>query len=159
MAGKNFHVMDEAVFFYINLGTAASPTWTIIKQAEDIKCDISKAEIELKGGVAGFKTYRGGDFDLPLTFMYSRSADDVADPVYDELYKESFVGRKPIQLALTVGLIATAKSGFHCPFEVIKHGFKKERDGQQVYELECKPTDMCESDALVLPELIVPSGA
>lgn len=158
MPNKNYYMFDRKdVFFYINLGTYAAPIWTLVMNADEIASDITKTEIEVVNGVSQFKLYRSGKFDLPLNFKYSRAAIDITDTIYDALYTDSFVGREPFEMALTVGPITDPMAGFRAYFEVMKHNFMKKSEGQQVYDLGMKLTDVCENDAFIEPELLVPT--
>ena len=154
MPNKNFYVFDSKdVFFYLNLGTFAAPIWTLVMNADEIASDITKTEIEVINGVSLFKLYRSGKFDLPLNYKYSRASLDTTDTVYEAIYARSFVGREPIEMALTVGPITAPKSGFRAFFETMKHNFMKNSEGQQIYDIGMKLTDVCEDGNFIEPEL------
>ena len=150
----HFFMMDEEAFFYVNMGTDASPSWTLMNYAEEVIFDLSKSDVELPFGESKFKLYRGGDFDAPFSFKYSRPKPGIVDAIHDKIY-DSFVNHTPVQFAWTDLPIADANAiGFSAWCEVMKYPMKKTSEENQMLEIEAKPTDYCEADTLVLPELL-----
>lgn len=153
-ADGHFFMMDDDAFFYVNLGTNAAPSWTLVDFAEEVSADLSEGDIDLMFNGSDFKLSRGGKFDLPLSFKYSRAKADASDPIHDRIF-DSKVKREPIQFAWTDLPITDANAkGFKCYFRISKYPFKKAAEGQQMLDIEARPTDYCEAGTLVLPELI-----
>lgn len=155
---NHFFMMDEDAFSYINLGTDAVPAWTLMNFAEEFNIDMSKAEIDLPAGISGFKLGRGGDFEAPVAFKYSRPNPGITDAVWDKLV-DSFINKRPVQFGWTDLAMTDANAfGFKAWCEVMKLPFKKVNDESQALDIEAKPTDYYEDGqgvgGLVLPEFI-----
>lgn len=150
----NFFMLDEDAYFYVNLGTDAMPVWTLAEYAEEVSIEITKVEIELPAQVTGFRLSRGGDFEAPISFTYSRARNGITDAVHNKLV-DSLINKKPVEFAWTDLPIADVGAfGFRVWSEVMKYPFKKVNDESQAIAVEAKPTDYCEADALIFPKFI-----
>jgi hypothetical protein len=151
---QHFFMMDEDAFFYINLGTEATPNWVLMDYAEEVSIDMSKSEIDLPIEGSNFKLARGGDFEAPISFKYQRPKPGITDAIHDKIF-DSFVKRIPVQFAWTdLAITDTAAKGFKLWTEVMKYPFMKKNEGSQLLDVEAKPTDYCESDVLYTGSLI-----
>lgn len=154
MANNHFFMTDEEVFFYMNTSSEVSPIWSLMNYAEEVNIDMTKAEIDLPISISKFKLTRGGDFDCPLSFKYSRPKPDITDPLFNKLW-DSFVNHDPIQFAFTDLPIAdTDAIGIKMYCEITKFPFKKINDQTQMFDIEAKPTDYEETGVLILPAFI-----
>jgi len=150
----HFFMMDEEAFFYINLGNEAAPSWVLMDFAEEAAIDMSKSGIDLPVAVSRFKLQRGGDFECPITFKYTRPKPGITDAIHDAIFS-SFVNNKPVQFAWTdLPINDAGAKGLKAWSEVMKYPFKKANEGTQMLDIEAMPTDYCENDQLILPELI-----
>ena len=153
MSADGFFMMDEDAFFYINLGTNAAPSWVLMDFAEEVSVELTEDDIELPIAVSGFKLSRGGDFDLPISFKYSRPVPGVTDAIHEKIY-DSKVNRTAVQFAWTdLPITDVNAKGFKAWCRISKYPFKKAK-ASQMLDIEARPTDYCESDTLILPELI-----
>ena len=147
-------MMDEEAFSYINLGTNATPAWPLMDYAEECSVDMSKSEIDLPFAGSKFKLKRDGDFECPVSFKYMRPKPGITDAIHQKIF-DSFVNKTPVQFAWTdLAITETDAKGLKVYCEVMKYPLKKENEGAQMLDIEAAPTDYCEADTLILPELI-----
>jgi len=152
MSGHYFQQDDEP-FAYMNFGTEATPVWTLMPNAEEIRCNLTKGKSERKPRSTPFTLKRGGRKEAPISMKYNRARVD--DPVYNKLY-DSFANDTPVQFAITdIAITESAAKGFKAWCEVFEIPLVA-GSGEEgvIHEINAEPTDYMEADALVLPTLI-----
>ena len=105
-------------FFYLNLGTYVSPTWTLVKRCGDVEIGLEKASSEVDTREAPNTKTVVGNRKVSLSFDYFLRQGSTVDLIFAE-FEDSYYEDSMIDVALMSGPIATVGiKGIRGPFVV-----------------------------------------
>lgn len=135
---------------YVNAGTHASPSWTLIDRAQDVTVPLSKERVEQDDRSSPFKKKHGGGKEFQLNFGYTYKKG--TDAVYSILL-DSFLNDTAIELLELDDLVSvTGAKGWRGYMEVF--GFEKgqELNNTVSIDVECELTEHEEGGSVVEPD-------
>lgn len=137
-------------YLYRNTGTHASPTWSAIPKAINVKAGSSKTEATIPSRESRYQKYRGALIDFEINFTYRKKAG--TDSVFSALKTAYFAGT-PIEFFVADGSSAdSGTQGIRAYCELMKLDDTQDLETAEEVAFVAKPTYYEESSAVVEPD-------
>lgn len=146
-------VLGLECYLYRNTNTNASPTWSAIPKAINVKVSLKKGQAAIPSRESGWQKYRGALKDIEISFTYRKKAG--TDTVFAAL-KNAWVAGTPIQYFVADGSSAdTGTQGIRAYCEIMDMDDTQDLEAAQEINFVLKPTYYEESSAVVDPSWYV----
>jgi hypothetical protein len=134
---------------YRNTGTNASPSWSLIPKAINVKVTPTKTEAQIPSRESGWMKYRGALKDFELTWTYRKKQG--TDTVFDAL-QGYYINGTPIQYFVADGAAAdSGTQGIKAYCEIMKMEVTQDLEAGEEVAFSARPTYYEESSAVVDP--------